>query len=199
MVIGTGGYASVPVMKAAQKMGIPTYIHEQNAVAGMANKMLERRAEKLFLGFAEASGDFKHPEKHIVAGNPVRHEFVDADRQAAREALGFGDKDFVILAFGGSQGAGRINRAMMNVIERFNGDDRVKVCLATGSYYYEAIKSELADRGTVPAENIMILEYIHDMAKYLASSDLVISRSGALTVRKSRPAEDRPYSYRLRW
>lgn len=182
VVIGTGGYASVPVMKAAQKMGIPTYIHEQNAVAGMANKMLERRAEKLFLGFAEASGDFKHPEKHIVAGNPVRHEFVDADRQAAREALGFGDKDFVILAFGGSQGAGRINRAMMNVIERFNGDDRVKVCLATGSYYYEAIKSELADRGTVPAENIMILEYIHDMAKYLASSDLVISRSGALTV-----------------
>lgn len=182
VVIGTGGYASAPVMKEAQKLHIPTYIHEQNAVAGMANKLLEKGVKKLFLGFEEASGDFRFPEKHVLAGNPVRHEFIEADKEKARAELGLTPSDFVVLAFGGSQGAGRVNRAMMKVIETFNGVSDFRIYLATGSYYYEAINQELADRGVALADNVAIVEYIHEMAKYLAASDLVISRSGALTV-----------------
>lgn len=182
VVIGTGGYASAPVVKTAQKMGIPTYIHEQNAFPGVSNKMQEGKATRVFLGFAEGSKFFKHPEKHVVVGNPVRADFVNADRVKARAELGFREDDFVLLAFGGSQGAGRINKAMMKVIEAFNGVDNVKICMGTGNYYYDIIMKELDDNGVVPEDNIMIMKYINDMPKYLAAADLVVSRSGALTV-----------------
>ncbi len=182
VVIGTGGYASAPIMKAAQKMHIPTFIHEQNAVPGMANKMLEKHVSKLFLGFEEASKYFRYPEKHVVAGNPVRHVFMAADREKSRAELGFDQSDFVLLAFGGSQGAGRVNKAMIGIIEAFNGLKGFRICLATGSYYYDAIKEELKEKGIQAADNVDIMEYIHDMAKYLSAADLVISRSGALSV-----------------
>lgn len=182
VVIGTGGYASAPIMKAAQKMHIPTFIHEQNAVPGMANKMLEKHVNKLFLGFEEASKYFRYPEKHVVAGNPVRHVFMTADREKSRAELGFDQSDFVLLAFGGSQGAGRVNKAMTGIIEAFNGLKDFRICLATGSYYYDAIKEELKEKGIQVADNVDIMEYIHDMAKYLSAADLVISRSGALSV-----------------
>lgn len=182
VVIGTGGYASAPVVKTAQKMKIPTYIHEQNAFPGVTNKMLEGHADKVFLGFEAASEHFKHKEKHIVAGNPVRATFSKAGKAESREALGFKNTDFVLLAFGGSQGAGRINKAMIDVIETFNGVDNFKICLGTGKYYYEAILDELKEKGINPQDNIIIKEYINDMDKYLGASDIVISRSGALTV-----------------
>ncbi|MDO4745417.1 MAG: undecaprenyldiphospho-muramoylpentapeptide beta-N-acetylglucosaminyltransferase [Bacillota bacterium] len=182
IVIGTGGYASAPVMKTAQKKGIPTYIHEQNAFPGVSNKIQEKQAKRVFLGFKEASDYFKHPEKHIVCGNPVREDFIKADREKARQALGFGPEDFVVLAFGGSQGAGRVNQAMMKVIEAFNGVDGVKICLGTGGYYYDLILKDFESDGITIEDNIKILKYIDDMPTYLAAADLVISRSGALTV-----------------
>lgn len=182
VVIGTGGYASAPVVKTAQKMGISTYIHEQNAFPGISNKMQEKNAVKVFLGFEEGSKHFRHPEKHVVTGNPVRADFIEADRQKSRQALGFKDSDFVLLAFGGSQGAGRINKAMIKVIEAFNGVEDIKICLGTGRYYYDAIIRELEEKGIEPKDNIKIMEYIDDMPKLLSASDLVVSRSGALTV-----------------
>ena len=182
VVIGTGGYVSAPVVKTAQKMKIPTYIHEQNAFPGVTNKMLERHVEKVFLGFAEGAEHFKHPKKHIIAGNPVRENFLRQEKGAARAQLGFAPQDFVLLAFGGSQGAGRINKAMIKVIEAFNGVAGFQICLATGSYYYQAIMNELQENGIALSDNIRVMEYIKDMPKYLAASDLVISRSGALTV-----------------
>lgn len=182
VVIGTGGYASAPVVKTAQKLGIPTYIHEQNAFPGITNKMLEKHVEKVFLGFEDASQYFKHPKKHVVSGNPVRKNFLNMSKKDARKALGFKDKDFVLLAFGGSQGAGRINKAMLGVIESFNGTKNFKVCLATGRFYYDAILNELKDLGIKPESNISVMEYISDMNKYLVASDLIISRSGAITV-----------------
>ena len=182
IVIGTGGYASAPVVKTAQKLGIPTYIHEQNAFPGISNKMQEKNAVRVFLGFAEGSEHFKYPEKHVVTGNPVRDDFIKADRDKSRDALGFKADDFVLLAFGGSQGAGRVNKAMLKVIEAFNGVDGIKICLGTGKYYYDVILKEISDNGITLEKNIMILEYIDDMPKYLSAADLVVSRSGALTV-----------------
>lgn len=181
VVIGTGGYVSAPVVKAAQKLGIPTYIHEQNAYPGVTNKMLEGGAEKVFLGFEAATNHFKHKKKHVTAGNPVRATF-SISKEEARNALGIKQDDFMILAFGGSQGAGRINKAMLDVIEAFNGVEDFMICLGTGKYYYEAILEEIKERGIAPQDNIIIKEYINDMDKYLAASDIVISRSGALTV-----------------
>ena len=181
-VVGTDGYASAPIISNAHKLGIPAYIHEQNAFPGVTNKMGEKHAARMFLGFEEAGEYFKEPEKHIVAGNPVRAGFMNVDREEARKNLGFGKDDFVVLAFGGSQGAGRINKAMMSAIERFNGDHEINICLATGRNYYHAILDELKEKGTHIQDNIRIMEYIDNMPEFLNASDIVISRSGALTV-----------------
>ena len=181
-VVGTGGYASAPMVKTAQKMGIPTYIHEQNAYPGVTNKLLERGARKVFLGFAKAGENFKCRDKIVVTGNPVREEFMNPDSRGAREKLGFRDDEFVVLSFGGSQGAGRINKAMIDVIRKYNGCEGIRICLGAGSYYYAAIMESFAEEGFVLGDNISIMEYIDDMASYLAAADLVISRSGALTV-----------------
>lgn len=182
VVIGTGGYASAPVVKMAQKMNIPTYIHEQNAFPGVTNKMLESHADKVFLGFKAAEEHFRHKEKLITSGNPVRASFSEINKNEARRSLGFKPSDFVVLAFGGSQGAGKINKAMVKVIEAFNGVDNFKICLGTGKYYYDAILNELEEKDIVLKDNISVSEYINDMDKYLAASDIVVSRSGALTV-----------------
>lgn len=182
IVIGTGGYVCGPIIRAAGKAGIKTYIHEQNAYPGITNKISERYVDKVFLGFAEAQPYFKERQKHIVAGNPVRKAFFETDRETARKELGFSKNDFVVLAFGGSQGAGRINKAMLGVIEAVNGLGSLQLCVGTGKRYYDVIKSELTEKGIEVQSNIHILEYIDNMAKYLTAADLVISRSGALSV-----------------
>lgn len=182
VVIGTGGYASAPVVSAAGRSGIPTYIHEQNAIPGKTNKFLGRKARKIFLGFSRAGEFFRDPGKHVLTGNPVRKEFAGLDREEIRRRLGIPEDHFVVLAFGGSQGAGRLNREMVRVIEKHAGDPAFHVLLGTGSYYYDAVLTELAEKGIRPGENIRVMEYIHNMAELLGASDLVISRSGALTV-----------------
>ncbi len=181
-VVGTGGYASAPIVRTAQRMKIPTYIHEQNAYPGVSNKLLEKGSRKVFLGFAKAAEHFRMQEKLVVSGNPVRDEFMEPDRKKAREKLGLPQEDFVLLAFGGSQGAGRINKAMISAIRRYNGQEGMRICLGAGSYYHAAILESFREEGLVLAGNISIMEYIDDMASYLAAADLVVSRSGALTV-----------------
>lgn len=191
-VVGTGGYASAPMVKAAQKAHIPTFIHEQNAYPGVTNKLLEKNVNTVFLGFGRAAEYFKDENKLIVSGNPVRDEFRDRDRKEARTALGFEEDLFIVLAFGGSQGAGRINKAMVNVIKAMNGRDDIGIVLGAGSYYYDAICESFREEGFEISDNIRIIEYIDDMAAYLAAADLVVSRSGALTVAETtvsgRPA-----------
>ena len=182
VVIGTGGYVCGPMVKMASKMGIKTYIHEQNATPGLTNKMLENFVDGVFLGFADAAKHFRKPEKHIVSGNPVRDTFFKARKNTSREKLGIDENDFVILSFGGSQGAGKINKAMLAVVEKYNGKEGVKVFFATGKRYYDPILKELEEKNIVLEENIKILEYIDNMETYLSCADVVISRSGALAV-----------------
>ncbi len=85
-MIGTGGYASAPVVRVAQKMGIPTYIHEQNAFPGMSNKALEKHVRKVFLGFEEGGDYFRHKEKQVVTGNPVRENSKADQRRGQRSS-----------------------------------------------------------------------------------------------------------------
>ena len=163
VVIGTGGYASSPVVRMAAKMGIPSYIQEQNAFPGVTNKMLEKHVNKVFLGFEEAEKYFKHPEKHVVTGNPVRADFFNFDRAESRKTLGLSDDDFMLLSFGGSQGAGRINKAMIDVVKRYNGEKNMQVYFATGKAYHEPVMTEIGDLGLDIADNIHVMEYISDM------------------------------------
>lgn len=182
VVIGTGGYVSAPLIRAAAKRGIRTFIQEQNAIPGLTNRLLEKDVEKVFLGFQEGSAGFHYPNKHIFSGNPVRSAFYKADKTVSREYLNLDPEAFVILAFGGSQGAGRINKAMIDVVERYNGEPGVVVIFVPGKYYHLPVMTELLEKEILLEDNIRILEYIDEMERYLPAADLVISRSGALTV-----------------
>ncbi len=182
IVIGTGGYVCGPVVKAAAKMGIKCYIHEQNATPGITNKMLERSVKNVFLGFEEASSEFKEPEKHIVSGNPVRDIFFKSRKNTSREALGIGEDEFVIFSFGGSQGAAKINKAVIDLVKKYGDDKGVRLVFGTGKRYYDPVMTEIKELGIEVHDNVEIKPYIHDMHLYISSADLVISRSGALTV-----------------
>ncbi len=182
VVIGTGGYVCGPVVAAAAKAGVRCFVQEQNAIAGLTNKLLERRVEKVFLGFEEGGRSFKKKEKLVVSGNPVRREFFSCDHQEARKKLGIPEDHFMLLLFGGSRGAGRINRGAMDLIRRYKDTENVDIFFGTGRAYYQPVINELAEMGIKNEGNIHVLEYIDDMPTVLSACDLVISRSGALTV-----------------
>lgn len=181
-VIGTGGFVCVPVMYAGHKYGAKCYLHEQNAFPGVANKTLEKFADKVFLGFPEAGHYFHQPEKHIVVGNPVRRRFYDIDKTAAREKLGIPQNDFTVFSFGGSQGAEKINEVAFELMEAVNGHDGVSFIFGTGSQYYDEVLEKAGNRGIEIRDNIRVKSYINDMESYLGAADLIISRAGALSV-----------------
>ena len=182
IVIGTGGYVCGPVVRAAKKLGCRTFIHEQNAYPGMTNKLLEKYVEKVFVAFADAKKYFKHPEKLMVTGNPVRKVFYDADSAEAKKELGLAENEFAILSFGGSLGALKLNQMMLELFEKFNGVEGIHLYFVTGKYYNKSVKEELAARGIEICDNVTVMEYIDHMEKYLPAADVIISRSGALAV-----------------
>lgn len=182
VVIGTGGYVCFPVLYAGHSYGAKCFIHEQNAFPGMANKSLERFVDRVFLGFPEASEHFREPEKHVVTGNPVRESFFHVERREARERLQLSDDQFVVFSFGGSQGAERINQVVFQLMKTFSGDQSKVLLFGTGSQYYDEICEAVEDQKIDLGENIRIIPYVNDMPDHLAAADLVIGRSGALSV-----------------
>lgn len=182
VVIGTGGYVCGPVVRAAHKLGVKTFIHEQNAFPGVTNKLLEKYVENVFISFDEAGKYFKNKDKLIVSGNPVRKAFYEAEPAEARKKIGEKEENFIVLCFGGSRGAGKINEVMLDVAESLNGVKDISLYFATGSAYYDEIMEELEERGFENKGNIHLKKYIDNMQDYLGAADLVISRSGALTV-----------------
>lgn len=177
IVIGTGGYVCGPVMKTAAGMGIKTYIHEQNAFPGLTNKLLSRSAETVFVAFEDAKKYFKTKKEPVTVGNPVRRAFADTDRQAARASLGVAEDEFMVLSFGGSLGAQRINDEMAVAVERLGDREKIRIFYVTGKRYYESIMEHAQN-----TEHVTYMQYIDDMPKYLNACDLAVTRSGALTV-----------------
>ena len=185
VVIGTGGFVCVPVVFAGHLYGAKCYLHEQNAYPGVANRVLEKFVDKVFLGFPDAGEFFKEPKKHVPAGNPVRERFYNVDQDAARERLGIPKDDFVIFSFGGSQGAEKINEVGFDLMEAVNGHRDVTYVFGTGSQYYDEILEKAKDKGVEIQPNIKVKSYINDIQYYLGAADLIISRAGALSVAES--------------
>lgn len=179
VVVGTGGYVSGPVLKQAQKLGIKTAIHEQNAFPGITTKMLATGADCVMLAFAEAEKFLKLNKKPVITGNPVREELLTVDRELARKKLGIGDKP-LILSFGGSLGARPINEAVTELIKWHNPSGEFYHIHATGKTGYEAMRENLS--GIALNNKITIKEYIYDMDLCMAAADLVIGRAGAITL-----------------
>ncbi len=182
VVIGTGGYVCFPVIVAGNRFGAKTFLHEQNAYPGLANRTLERFVNKIFLGFSDAAKYFKDPSKMVEAGNPVRKSFFNLEKSKARQKLGFPQEDFVVLSFGGSLGAEKINEVAFELMRVMNGHENARMVFGTGKWYYDSIIEKAKEGGISLAGNIHIKDYIDDMENYLAASDLIISRAGALSV-----------------
>lgn len=179
IVVGTGGYVSGPVLRAAQQLGIKTAIHEQNAFPGVTTKMLAPNANRVMLAMPEAEKHLKLNKKPDITGNPIRSELLSINRETAREKLGLDDKP-LILSFGGSLGAKHLNEAVCELIKWHNGTDKFYHIHATGKIGYEAMCDALKDIKL--SENIKIREYIDDMDICMAAADLVICRAGAITL-----------------
>ena len=178
MVIGTGGYVTGVVVKNAAKAGIPCFIHEQNAVLGMANKLLEKYARKVFISFEESRNALQFPEKAVMTGNPIRKEFLELDPEACRKAQVPGGETFV-LAFGGSLGAEVLNKSVIKLIDEMP-EEGTKLCFVTGKRYYDEISAQLKDKPGM--KNVTLLPYADNMPELILASDLVISRAGAIAV-----------------
>lgn len=177
-VIGTGGYVCGPVVRSAYKHGIKSYIHEQNAFPGLTNKLLSKHVDRVFMAFEEAEKNLKVKNPPITTGNPVRKAFSMTDKLESRKKLGIGENEFVILGFGGSLGAAKINEEMLSIAERFSGAENIRVIFATGKRYFD----EIMNAGHPGSGNIEYMRYIDDMPLYLSACDIALTRSGALTV-----------------
>lgn len=183
LVIGTGGYVCGPVIREAHKMGIRTFIHEQNALPGMTNRMLEPYADKIFLSFDESGKYFKAKEKLVVTGNPIRKGFLLSSHYNNRERLGVGSDDFVVLCFGGSRGAERINLTVAEAVETLVKSPGIRIYFITGRIYFDRISAAFQEKGVaIDGKKLTLLPYADNIQEYLLASDLVISRAGALTV-----------------
>ena len=182
-VIGTGGYASFPALYAAQSMGIPTCVHEANALPGVTTKLAANKADRVLVAFEESCQYYKNPEEVRVVGMPIRKEFTETTREAARAALGIADEKLVVSAFG-SLGAKVMNETMADMMPLEQKDNfPFRHIHATGSFGKEWMPQRVKDNG-VDWENcpsIDIREYIYDMPVLLNAADVVIGRAGSGT------------------
>ncbi len=182
VVIGCGGYVSGPVVRAAAKRGIPTAIQEQNAFPGVTNKILAKLVDLVMVASEDAVPRLECRGRCVVTGNPIRAAFFSADREKLRRAWGARDKT-VIVSFGGSLGARTINQLSASLMRLHERADNIYHIHATGRYATESFPALLREYGVDPqGKNIRVVEYIEDMPECFAAADLVISRSGALTI-----------------
>lgn len=186
LVIGTGGYVSAPIVRKAQKMGIPTAIHEANAFAGISTKMLSRNADVIMLTVENTKNlDESAKDRTVITGLPVRRAFDRRTKQEARRELGFSDDDIVILSAGGSLGSKTINDTVAGLLKWYKKTDS-KICHihSYGTYIdYKNYIDELEAEGVEirGSKRLMVQEYVN-MPLALAACDLVISRCGASTL-----------------
>lgn len=174
VVLGVGGYVSVPLVWVAQKTGVPTLLHEQNTHLGLANRLLGKDASRLLLSFPDTTGDYPK-ERALVVGNPVRAGFVaPPDREIALGTMGLDPSVPLVLVVGGSQGARTLNEAMASLLGGFGPRD-VQFLWMTGKTGLEAARAATANA----AATVQPTAFIDDMATACAAATLIVSRAGA--------------------
>lgn len=174
LVIGTGGYVTAPLMIAGLKMKIPTMIHESNALPGKTTNWLSKKVDVIALGFNDAKNKIPQAKNAVFTGNPTKMN-VTLTKEDAKKKLGISEK--LVLIFGGSQGARKINNTVAEIINE-NKELNYKVIFATGLKNYDEVISQVK----VDNKNFQIEKYIYNMDEIMRASDLVVCRSGALTV-----------------
>jgi len=182
VAVGVGGYASGPLLIAAHNMGVPTLIQEQNSYAGITNKSLSKRTQKICVAY-EGMGKFFPHEKLLLTGNPIRRESVEIEgkRALALQIFGLQEHKKTILILGGSLGAKGINGCVLDVLEEFGEKDDVQLIWQTGKTYYEDMEALLRTDRLIPG-NAKVVPFLERMDLAYAAADLIISRAGAGTI-----------------
>ena len=182
LCVGTGGYVGGPVVRTAMKLGIPAVIHEQNAYPGVTNKMLSADAARVMMAVSDAEKYMKPGARCVLTGNPIRPEILREERAAARKKLGVDDRP-LILSFGGSLGARKVNEAVADLMTHTIPGGKFQHIHGYGQYS-RWMPDLLREKGIDPDKTpqLDLREYIHDMPVCLAAADLVISRAGAMTL-----------------
>ena len=180
IAIGVGGYASGPMLKEAQKQGIPTLLQEQNSYAGVTNKLLATKAESICVAY-EGMERFFPKEKIVLTGNPVRRNLLDcgATPEQARQAMGVDPNKQTILIIGGSLGARTINNAIMDGLSKIGETYGVQVIWQTGKIYDQQCREALEASGV---KNVVQMPFISNMDMAYRAADLVVSRAGASSI-----------------
>lgn len=186
IVIGTGGYICVPVMLAAHKLKIKTALHESNAFPGASVKFLSSKVDKIFVGFEDAKKRLPKAKQVIVTGTPTKVNKLNLTREDTnkiKQDLGLNINLPVVLVFGGSQGARSINQTITSIIKEKSNKD-YQIMWAAGPKQYEIIKEQLQKDNIdiEKIENIKVVPYIYNMEEVMNVCDIVVSRSGAMTV-----------------
>lgn len=183
VVIGTGGYASFPMVKAAAKAGIPTAIHESNMVPGLTTRLLEPFANRIMVGFEECREQYKDPAHVVVTGTPVRGDFFIRTKEQARKELGIRDDRPLVVSFWGSLGAAGMNRQMADFLALEAAKEPFHHIHGAGGGYETLLgllKEKNVDLAAHPA--LEVRPYIYDMDRVLRAADLVLCRAGASTI-----------------
>lgn len=184
VVIGTGGYASYPMVKAAAKAGIPTAVHESNMVPGLTTEMLEPFASRIMVGFESCRQHYKHPDKVMVTGTPVRGDFFALTKTEAKRKLGVDDGRPLVVSFWGSLGASGMNRQMADFLALEAAKEPFHHIHGAGKSGYPMVCQLLREKGVELEQHpaLQVREYIYDMAPVMRAADLVICRAGASTI-----------------
>ncbi len=200
VILGTGGYASFPIVYAGTKLKIPTVLLEVNALPGAVTRALSGRVSKVLVSFEETIPYLKDEKKAVLTGNPIRASIASVSREEAKKKLGIPDKPLVV-SFWGSLGAMEMNKKMVEFIKLESERDEFCHIHATGAGSYRWMPEEIKKRGVDLSlhQNIDLREYIYDMDYVLAASDLVVCRAGASTLAEiclvGRPALIVPSPY----
>ena len=180
VAVGVGGYASGPTLNKAAAMGIPCLIQEQNSYAGVTNKLLAKKSEKICVAY-EGMERFFPANKIILTGNPVRQDLLETtcSKEEAKDMLGLDSTKKTVLLVGGSLGARTLNESVLQHLEMID-DGQVQFIWQTGKYYYPIVTAELKKRS--PIKNLKVLDFVSDMGVAYKASDLVVSRAGASSI-----------------
>ena len=188
IAIGVGGYASGPTLRVAARMGVPTLIQEQNSYAGVTNKLLAKRAQRICVAY-EGMERFFPADKIVLTGNPVRQNLLTdtCTREEAARSFGLDPRRRTLLVLGGSLGARTINNTLLGALDSIGRHPEIQVIWQTGRYYFpqvrEAIAAHTGQSFAQPLNgawsHLYATDFIADMAKAYRAADLVVSRAGA--------------------
>ncbi len=182
LVIGTGGYVSAPIVFMASRKHIPSVIHEQNAYPGLANRLLSRFTDKVFITFEESRNFFKNKEKTLLTGNPVRNSLLQIDKESAIERLGLNKDKPLIVSFGGSGGQKSLNREIIALIKHIEKFKDFQLIHVTGKIYYDDFLEILKKEKIVLDDNLTIVPYYYKMPYAINAAELIITSGGAIAL-----------------